>query len=615
VAHWRGCRVNEQEKLANEVDRRGWLRALGVLDNPPAERFNCLARAAQLAFDVPLAMVSLIDGDRLWFKACAGADGAEAGNGLTFCRHALLGQEAMVVEKPETDPRFCENPMVVGASQDELVGKSFAQFFDGETEFRGCAQCIGIMPSRRQSDACCDGEICDPSADGVLRDVRGRRADGTSFPMEVAWAELLPGTDEGFIATMCYLTEQRAADEALHQSETLHRSLFSALAAGVIVIDQQGRITAANELATQILGLRSEELQQIRGKPEHWLMVDSDGNELSAAELPYARTLANGVPMSDTRIGIDRGDGQMIWINTNTQALRRSAAERPYAVVASFTDVTEKVRIQSMKDEFVSLISHELRTPLTSVRGALGLLASGSIGEFSPQADKMLHIALTNADRLIRLVNSMLDIERLESGKVELVCHPVDLADIVTEVVESMQPLADGQQLTLVADVEPIEVEVDADAIIQTLTNLIGNAIKFSEPGQTIGVIASNVPEGAMVAVEDAGRGIPADQLEKVFGRFQQVDASDSRDKGGTGLGLAISRTIVHRHGGRIWVESKLGEGSRFIFTLPSEGTPPVEATAEPTQSESRVTLMSTATGSPPGGPSPEGPQPEEGST
>ena len=241
---------------------------------------------------------------------------------------------------------------------------------------------------------------------------------------------------------------------------------------------------------------------------------------------------------------------------------------------------------------------------MTSIHGALGLLNSGLLDAYPQKAKRMLEIAVTNTDRLVRLVNDILDLERMESSYSTAIKQTCNVAELMLQAADEMQGMA--QQAGVTLSVRPVGAQLQAvpDRLIQALTNLLSNAIKFSPSGATVwlsGELTHNrdltekaglksvsspsllSPEPAtahphlpgtsssyiVIAVKDKGRGIPADKLEMVFERFQQVDASDSRQKGGTGLGLAICRSIVQQHGGRMWVESVLGEGSTFFLSLP----------------------------------------------
>ncbi len=270
-----------------------------------------------------------------------------------------------------------------------------------------------------------------------------------------------------------------------------------------------------------------------------------------------------------------RADGEYRWIlNTGRPRFLPDGSFAGY--IGSCFDISDRRELEKLKDEFVSVVSHELRTPLTSIQGALDLLAGGALVDRPDYAQHMLNIATKNADRLVRLINDILDIERIESGKVTMLKQACDVAHLMNTVVDTVDNVAKKVGVKLA--VTPLSARVwgDPDRIIQVLTNLLSNAIKFSDAGSTVWLTAErdcqeSASDNSYITfqVRDRGRGIPANKLEAIFGRFQQVDASDSRKKGGTGLGLAICRSIVHHHDGKIWAESILGEGSTFYFTLP----------------------------------------------
>ncbi len=248
------------------------------------------------------------------------------------------------------------------------------------------------------------------------------------------------------------------------------------------------------------------------------------------------------------------------------------------------TDISDRKAIERMKDEFIAVVSHELRTPLTSLHGSLKLIATGRLGHLSEEGQQMLAVADESTDRLVRLVNNVLDLQRIESGEVTMDNCTCKAADLVEQAAEAMQTMAQQNGIKIHTRLEPISIWADPDYIVQTLTNLIGNAIKFSVPGNTIilslqlystakqlsnGYLKSCSSEAALFCVKDNGQGIPTDKLDSIFERFQQVDSSDSRKKGGTGLGLTICRKIIEQHGGKIWAESQVGAGSSFYFTVP----------------------------------------------
>src|SRR3984893_6323515 len=240
--------------------------------------------------------------------------------------------------------------------------------------------------------------------------------------------------------------------------------------------------------------------------------------------------------------------------------------------------LTQRSELDNLKDEFISTVSHELRTPLTSIRGALGLLSSGVIGDVDAKAQNLLRIAVTNTDRLIRLINDILDLERMESGRAPLQIRRCSLRELSQQAIESMSGMADANTVHLElapltpaqsAAAEALFFDGDSDRILQVLTNLLSNAIKFSPSASTVRIFTEATADSILFKVSDEGRGIPADQLDSIFDRFQQVEPSPARQKGGTGLGLAICRSIVQQHCGSIWAQRNLGPGTTLYVMLP----------------------------------------------
>jgi len=240
--------------------------------------------------------------------------------------------------------------------------------------------------------------------------------------------------------------------------------------------------------------------------------------------------------------------------------------------------LNQRSELDTLKDEFISTVSHELRTPLTSIRGALGLLSSGIIGDVDAKALNLLRIAVTNTDRLIRLINDILDLERMESGRAPLQIRRCSLRDLAQQAIETMTPMADANTVHLLLEPstaaqaaypEALFFDGDSDRILQVLTNLLSNAVKFSPSASTIRVYTEATSDSILLKVVDEGRGIPPEKLDSIFDRFQQVEPSDARQKGGTGLGLAICRSIVQQHSGSIWAQRNLGAGTTIYMMLP----------------------------------------------
>jgi PAS domain S-box-containing protein len=352
-----------------------------------------------------------------------------------------------------------------------------------------------------------------------------------------------------------------AAIMEVKANEERFRSLSAASPIGIFHTDAEGRCLYVNGRLQQITGLTLEESlgdgwsRAIH--PEDRALVLDEWTRTTKERQEFSREFRLLTPQGETR-----------WVHSRSKAIL-SDTGRLTGYVGTVEDINERKVVERMKDEFVSMVSHELRTPLTSMRGALGLLAGGVLGVLPEKGQRMLEIALNNTDRLVRLINDILDIERMTSGKVTMQYQACDAAALMAQAVEVMQPMAEQAGVTLSVSAHSLPLWADPDRILQTLTNLLTNAIKFSPPGSTVWLTVTRQGEEAEFHVKDQGRGIPAEKLESIFERFQQVDASDSRKEGGTGLGLAICRSIVQQHGGRIWAESMLGAGSTFFFTLP----------------------------------------------
>lgn len=223
-----------------------------------------------------------------------------------------------------------------------------------------------------------------------------------------------------------------------------------------------------------------------------------------------------------------------------------------------------------MKSEFMSIVSHELRTPLTAIKEGIALVVNGLAGEINEEQKELLGISKKNVDRLTRLINDVLDFQRLESNRMKFDIQPNSINEVARDVYEIMAPTAKdtGVDLLLELDDSLPKIGFDSDKITQVLTNLVTNAMKFTEKGN-ITIKTGKKNRAIHVSVSDTGHGIKKEDLLRVFNRFEQLNTGGERKTGGTGLGLAISKNIIEQHNGTIWVESEFGKGSKFTFTLP----------------------------------------------
>ena len=373
------------------------------------------------------------------------------------------------------------------------------------------------------------------------------------------------------VGTLQDVTEGVRASQRLARVSGRNEALLNSAADGICGLDVRGTVTFANRAALRLTGQDMEEMQ---GRDLHETLQHSrpDGSPYARKESPILESLRDGEVHRCDRDVFWRADGTSFPVEyTSTPLLE---AGRISGAVVIFKDISERREVERVKDELTSVVSHELRTPLTSIRGSLGLLESGALRASPEKAQRMIEIAVQNTDRVARLIDDILDVDDISAGTIAMNAQSCDAAQLVRHAAAGLQTMADAANVTLVTRTEPLTILADGDRILQTLTNLIGNAIKFSEPGMTVGVGVKDRDGEALFEVSDEGPGVPPHKLEAIFGRFEQVDASDSRQKGGSGLGLTICRAIVEFHGGRIWAESPPGAGATFSFTLPMRPVP-----------------------------------------
>jgi PAS domain S-box-containing protein len=373
------------------------------------------------------------------------------------------------------------------------------------------------------------------------------------------------------------LLAHQQAESSLEQLSHQNQLILNSAEEGIYGLNLQGDITFANPAAARMLGY---EVEQLIGQWMHTLLHHSqpDGTPYLLAESPIYTTLQDGNIRQITGDLFRRQDGSDFPVEYVSSPIREWD-DGIAGIVVLFKDITERQLVEHMKDEFISIVSHELRTPLTSIRSTLGLLASGWLKSHPDKSQRMLDIAFSNTNRLVRLISDVLDIERMKFGKVAIEKKLCNASDLIIQSVDAMRAMADKSEIMLA--VEPISIDLwaDPDRVIQTLTNLLNNAIKFSPPHTTVWLkaerkdgeskIHSDPTPYILFQIMDQGIGIPEDKLDAIFDRFQQVDLSNARNQGGTGLGLTICREIVQQHGGQIWAESEFGQGSTFYFTLP----------------------------------------------
>jgi PAS domain S-box-containing protein len=440
----------------------------------------------------------------------------------------------------------------LGYRPDVLIGRIFTDLLDagGAKAFEECLRTLKTAEEWQ-------GALQLRRSDGVYRRIafRSRRME-------------LPGERPFILNHGMDVTEQHQAEETLHLLTRQRELILESVGDGIYGIDLDGRVTFINQAAARALGYVPEELT---GRDMHEIVHHThiDGTPYSKTNSPILQGMrrCETVRMRDEFFW--RHDGTPIPVEYTATPLIEDG--QISGMVVAFQDVSDRRRLDRMKDEFISTVSHELRTPLTSLRASLGLIASGSLDKRPEKQRQMIEMAIGNCDRLVRLVNDILDFDSGERGMLGLKKERVEPVDLLRRAADIAHAEAVRMHIGFRFETEPAPVWADEERILQVLNELVSNALKFS-PQETVIRLAAH-PFGTSevcFTVEDQGRGIDAEKLDRIFDRFQQGDASDSRALGGTGLGLALCRSIVEQHGGRIWAESTPGQGSRFHFTLPS---------------------------------------------
>ncbi|HEY9716430.1 MAG TPA: ATP-binding protein, partial [Trichormus sp.] len=387
-----------------------------------------------------------------------------------------------------------------------------------------------------------------------------------------------------WLVVVRYVSERQRAENNLRRAEAntkageaLMRSIVETAPDGIITIARGGTIESTNAAMEQIFGYSREELV---GHDVSFIIQDFIQ---AIAEDSFQKELQTGeselVGKDKELVGMKK-DGTTIPVELAVSVLNLGTRQILNAVMR---DITERKEVEKRVSEFYATVSHELRTPLTSIRTALGLMESGSVGKLPSKAGQLIRIARSECDRLIRLINDILDIRKIESGKLVLRLQSAEPSTLIDVTFNGLRSIARESGIRLTSDIKSkAELQCDVDRIVQVLTNLVSNAIRFSPRASSVTVRVERSAENgaAHFSVIDTGPGIPPDQMHKLWDRFQQLEPGEGKPKGGSGLGLAISKAIVAQHGGAVGVESSEGQGSTFWFELPERTV--VEQEPEP---------------------------------
>lgn len=615
-----------------ESSRLAALARYAILDTAPEVAFDEIAGLASTLCATPIALISLVDDHRQWFKARHGLDTCETPRELSFCAHAIAESDLFAVADTHRDPRFHDHPLVTGdpfirfyagmqlttpdghnlgalcvidrvprvltpmqtnalhalarqvivqlelrrqIAERTKAERELDQFFGLSLELL----CIANFEGRFQRLNSAFEHVLGHSLDALLqnsflelvhpddrestmRELAKLRAgvktayfenrytcrDGTS--KWISWTAV-PLTEEGLIyAAGRDITRLKVSDEELRRSEARMRAILDHALGGLITSDHRGIIQSVNPAAQRMFGYTAP---QLIGESAS-VLVDDD----RASGEDCLRDIRKRALGRITRWQGRRRDGQSFPCELSLFEFSTDDHHRHFA--AHILDVSQRQEVERMKRDFVSTMSHELRTPLTSIRGSLGLLASGVMGELSADARQMVSVAERNSMRLIALINDILDFEKLENGKMELDLRPMPLLRMLERSIETVSASALQEGVAIELHCPCAIVHGDETRLSQVTTNLLSNAVKYSNRGDVVKVTAQVRDGRVEVRVADRGRGISAAMQHRLFQRFES----------GPGVGLAICRAIIEQHGGEIGVESREGEGSTFWFRVRS---------------------------------------------
>ncbi len=514
---------------ANEIERVEALRRLRVLDTPPEERFDLITHLATTAFNVPIALVSLVDSDRQWFKSLQGLTVRETPRSLSFCGHALFSDEILLVPDALQDERFHDNTLV--------TGNPGIRFYAG---------CPVHTPEGHVV-----GTLC-------LIDRKPRSLTKEEH-------QLLRGM-ASWVESELNLAELRRAyfassenEMRLAESETRFRQAFEFAPIGIALASPTGQWLKANPALCDLVGYSEGELLRKSFQD----ITHPDDLDSDLVHLQELLTGKRSVYAIEKRY-LHRL-GHTVWVSLSASLVRNLAGEPQY-FISQIEDITERRRLEQVKTDFLANAAHELRSPMSSILGFSELLLKRSYSD--ERRAELLGIINGQAVQLTNLINELLDLARIEAGA----------GRDFSIVRQSIVPIIEGtlaaflvppgrEQVQLELTGELPELAVDAEKLRQTLTNLLSNAYKYSPDGGPVILTARIEGDHVAISVRDQGLGMTKEETARVFERFFR--GTDSRSIRGSGLGLSIVKEIVELHGGQIGLESEPGRGTTVTLFLP----------------------------------------------
>ena len=574
----------------NDQERVKALKRYKILDTPPEGAFDNVARLATQIFKVPISLVSLVDSEQVYFKANVGMGKVRTmDRGLSVCSLAVMQEGVTVFENAKEEPCLLANPNVAGEFGLNFYAGAPITTFDG---FRIGTLCIIDKTSRVFDEN--SRKIMESLAKIVMDEIELRLAAIEEIAKQQdlnketkAVNEELRFTNEELFTTKqeietlnevlaANIEEIVAANEELKQiqnklfvsnielqeSEELKNMAIEQAELGVWHIDASTREFIASKRLKEVFGYFDHEIMEYDAAINH---IREDFRDKVAYEVEQA--IQTGKAYEIEYPIVTYRDKQQRWLKA-TGKLNPATNGRNSYFSGTIMDVTERKEDDQRKNDFISMVSHELKTPLASMIGYIQMLKSRAAKSEDNFAVGILDKANKQSKKMNALINGFLDMKRVETGKIPINKEIFDMAELLIESEEESMATMSSHTVVF-APVERTMVEADRDKIGQVITNLISNSVKYSPAGSTITVACVNIDNMARVSVKDQGMGISQANQSQLFDRFYRVESEEKGNVSGFGIGLYICDEIIRRHHGKIWVESELGKGSTFHFTIP----------------------------------------------
>jgi two-component system sensor histidine kinase VicK len=549
--------IPENDQLRIEA-----LKRYKILDTPPENAFDNVATLATQIFKVPISLISLVDEEQVYFKANIGMGRAKsASRGVSLCSLAVLQTEVTVFENAPEEPCLLTNPNVAGSLGLKFYAGAPLITHDG---FLIGTLCIIDQTPRVFSTA--DREIMQSLAKIVMDEIELRLSATEEVEKQLSYIEETSSINEELTATNEELYQMQlqllSANASLAESEELKNIAIEQAKLGLWYIDADTREFISSDRLKEFFGFKATEPMTF---------------EAAAAQIPddHRNTVINALnkAMSDgTAYNLEYPvigyhDQRRRWLRSSGKLNPAVNGKKAY-ISGTILDITEQKEDDQRKNDFISMVSHELKTPLTSMSGYLQMLTVKSAKTEDTFAIGVLDRVNLQVKKMVIMINGFLNMKRLESGKIPLYKQRFDLAQLIQETEEESVATISSHKI-LFEPIDAMYVEADRDKIGQVISNLISNAVKYSDAGTPIRLTCINSGERVRIGVHDQGRGVSKDDQVKLFDRFYRVENKEMETINGFGIGLYLCDEIIKRHEGHIWIESEVGAGANFYFELP----------------------------------------------